>query len=199
MKKIRNQKTETRIFLLIFFVSLILCAACGEESYIQSKKSTTDVEPDQILIKPHIVISEDGITSAIIESHVVEVYEDSNFTSLKDSVVIHFFNKEGEHTTTLTALYGKVWGLYETVDSLKAVGDVMIVSEEQNASLETEEIRWIASTHKVYSDGLVTINSSDGFEQGTGFVANDDLSEYEFTGPVSGEIRGEKIKLFDRR
>ena len=64
--------------------------------------------------------------------------------------------------------------------------------------MESDAIRWVAETHKIYAEGLVTILTEDGYEQGTGFVANDDLSEYEFTGPVTGEIRGENIKLFDR-
>ena len=91
-----------------------------------------------------------------------------------------------------------MWGLYESVDSLRARGNVVIVSDEENASMETEDIRWIASIHRIHADGLATIKTNQGFEQGTGFVANDDLSEFEFTGPVSGEFMGKEIQLFDR-
>jgi len=84
------------------------------------------------------------------------------------------------------------------VDSLKAKGNVLIASVEKDATMRTESIRWKASSHKLYADEFVRITSENGFEQGIGFVAKDDLSEYEFTGPVSGEVRGEDFKLIDR-
>ena len=200
MKKTGNRKPETRIIYFLFLMLIILYVACGDESSIQSGKSSTDNEPDQILIKPHIFISENGMTSAILESNVVKIYEYEGYSyaSLEDSIVISFFNKEGKHTTTLTAHYGEIWGLYENTDSLRVQGNVLLVSEERNASLKTESLHWIASISKVFADGLVTINSEDGYEQGTGFKASDDLSEYEFTGPVSGKIREEGFKLPDR-
>ena len=198
MKKNRKQPTGNHVFLLLLILLSILCAVCSKKSSVRSEKTTTDVIPNQVLINPRIIITENGNTTAIIKSKIVKIFEDSNFTSLEDSVNINFFNKAGEHTKTLTAHAGEVWGLYENVDSLKAKGNVLIVSVERDATMRTESIRWIASSHRVYGDGPVTITSEKGFEQGVGFVAKDDLSEYEFTGPVSGEFRGEDFRLIDR-
>jgi len=186
-----------------FFRGLILLLAgfavsCGEEASVGVPTPSSGHEPDQILTDTRIIISENGKTTAILEAHIVKIFEDSSYTSLEDSLTIFFYNREGEHTTTLTAQNGEVWGLYENVDSLRASGDVRIVSEERSAWLNAPGIRWIASAGRVIGDGLVRINSENGYEEGTGFEAKDDLSEYEFTGPVSGEVRGEDIKLMDR-
>ncbi|MFC1692976.1 LPS export ABC transporter periplasmic protein LptC [Candidatus Latescibacterota bacterium] len=203
-KKIRFYRLNISLYiyalslLILFFIIIAQYTGCGDDNTSISGKSAGENEPDQVLINPRIVISEKGLTSAIIQAKTVKVFEKRNFTSLKDSIVIYFYNDEGIHTTTLTAHTGEVWGLYESVDSLSARGNVVIVSGEDNASMETEDIRWIASIHRIHADGLATIKTDQGFEQGTGFVAKDDLSEFEFTGPVSGEIIRKDIQLFDR-
>jgi LPS export ABC transporter protein LptC len=179
---------------LSFLFLFIIAAGCGRDQELKSMK-TDENAPDQIFVKPHIVITKKSLTNAIIEARLMRVYEKRNFTSLEDSIAVSFFNKEGVHTTTLTALNGEIWGLYENVDSLKANGDVVIVSHTENSTLETQSIRWMVSTHRIYADGYVKITTKDGLEEGIGFVAKDDLSEYEFTGPVSGEFRGKELKF----
>ena len=197
MEKPVTWTPEARTVFFLFLILVILGVKCSDELSGIKKQFTSEVEPDRTLVNTRIVITENSITTAIIESQKVKIFDDRNFTSLEDSVIIDFFNKEGEHVATLTALYGEVWGLNEKVDSLKARGDVVVVSEERNASMESDAIRWIATSRKIYGEGLVTITSENGFEQGTGFVANDDLTEYEFTGPVKGEVRGSDIEIFD--
>ena len=193
--KIRNHKPEA--IKLLYLMLIIFCAVCSNESSIRSKKSTGDI-PDQILIDTRIILSEGGKTAAIIESKTVKIYEDSSYSSLEDSVVIYFYDEDGKHTTTLTALSGEVWGLYENADSLKASGNVLIESTESEAAMEAPAILWIASLNKVFGKGLVRLTTENGFEQGPGFEAKDDLSEFEFKGPVTGEVREEGIKLIDR-
>ena len=183
---------------LIAVVLTMLAGSCTEETPPSMRGAERSSEPDQILRDTRMVLSEYGNTSAIIEANTVKIYEDSSYASLEDSVVIFFYNKKGEQTTKLTAMTGEIWGLYENTDSLKAAGDVVVRSEENNAYLEAPAIRWIVSVGRVFGEGLVRLNSENGFEQGTGFEAKDDLSEYEFKGPVSGEVHGEDVKLIDR-
>jgi len=222
--------TMKYLFAVLLFGIL---SGCGEESNVRTKTGSQIDEPDQILFKARIVITEDGSASAIIKANQVKIYEDSSYTSFEDSVNARFFKEDGntgaiieanfvklyeenryisfedsvkimlfdsngKHSATLTSLTAEMWGLYESGDSLRAEGDVLIVSEEQNATLEAPAIRWIASEHKVYGEGLVIIRNEDGYEKGTGFQALDDLTEYEFTDSVSVEFHGKDIELFDR-
>ena len=201
MEKVKMPERNLNIiilnpFFLLFLALIVAGSSCGDNYPVKTGKTSRDV-PDQVLIRPKIFISENGKTTAILESNVVKIYAggDSSYASLEDSIRISFFNNEGKHTSTLTALSGEIWGMYEDTDSLKAQGDVFVVSEERNASLKAPSIRWIASAQKIFGEGVVTIQSENGFEQGTGFIAKDDLTEYEFTGPVSGEVKGEDVKL----
>ena len=199
MPKLNLHITINNLFFLLFFALIVIGSSCGNDTPVKNKKSSHNV-PDQVLKRSKIFISENGKTTAILESNVMKIFagKDSSYASLEDSIRFLFYSTEGKHTSTLTALSGEIWGMYEDTDSLKAQGDVFVVSEERNASLKAESIRWIASAQKIFGEGVVTIQSENGFEQGTGFIAKDDLTEYEFTGPVSGEVRGEDAKLSDR-
>jgi len=168
---------------------VLLGLSCAEEPPPAAGGSPFP-EPDQILKDTRMTLTESGRTVAILEAQIVKVYEDSNYASLEDSVTVYFFDREGEHTTTLTASSGEIWGLYEKADSLKASGNAVVSSERNDAYLEAPAIRWIASLGMVYGEGTVRLNSENGYEEGTGFEAKDDLSEYRFRGPVSGEVRG---------
>jgi len=173
------------------FAATMVILSCGGSEELPPSRST-GVEPDQIFVEPRFIISEAGITQAVIESKMVKVYEsrDTSYTSLDDSLVISFFDEAGEHTSTLTAERGEIWGLYSEVDSLKATGNVHIRAKERNASLEADAVRWIAQTKRIYGEGVVTLQTDEGFERGVGFEAMDDLSEYRFRGSVEGEFRG---------
>jgi len=185
--------------ILTMLSAAAVALSCGGDDSVRRLKSSAEPDPDQILIRPRIVISENGVTNAVLRANTVKVYEDSSYTLLQDSLTIFFYNEAGEHTSTLKAMNGEVWGLYEEVDSLRASGNVTIVSEEREALLEAPgAIRWLVSDHRIFGEGLVRLQTDSGYEEGTGFTAKDDLSEYEFTGPVSGEVRSKEIGLEDR-
>ncbi len=171
--------------------SLLLCMGCGGETTetVEVPPAAVD-EPDQVFLKPHMIITEEGVTKAILESGTVDVWEDRNYTALKDSVRIQFFNEKGARTSTLTSGSGEIWGLYENVDSLHAAGDVLVHSLKRDVTLTTESLRWNRAAGVVYADDFAEIRTSRGYEQGYGFEAKDDLTEYQFHRQVRGVYRG---------
>ncbi|MFC1551443.1 LPS export ABC transporter periplasmic protein LptC [Candidatus Latescibacterota bacterium] len=197
--KIPNKKIANKIVRYLFaaFILIILFAGCEKESSISQVKNIIENEPDQKFIKSRIVITENGVTYAIVEAESVKVFSDTDFTSLEGGILIDFFNREGEYVSTLTAGSGEVWGLYNEVDSLKAIDNVVIVSEENDKRLETASyLNWIASTRYVYAEknSVVKLISERAVEEGINFVAKDDLSEYSMDN-VSGTIEGNDINL----
>ena len=179
----------------VLYILLIFLFGCEKEAQISRVSDISDNEPDQSFYNSRIIITENGMTSAIVEAESVSVYMDSNFTSVDGGIRIDFFNNKGEHTSTLTAQSGDVWGLYEEVDSLKATGDIVIVSTDKEKRMETaSSLCWISSVRKIYADGLVKLISEDAVEQGINFEAKDDLSEYRMDN-VSGVFEGGDIKL----
>ena len=183
----------------VFLIAgILIIFGCEEKAPVRSYRAAGPDEPDQVLKDTRMVLTERDRTSAVIDANSVKIYEEKDYASLEDSVVIFFYNNKGEHTTTLTAMKGGIWGVYDNADSLKASGDVVIRSEENNAFMEAPAIRWIAADSLVYGEGHVRLNSENGYEEGTGFEARDDLSEYRFRGPVSGEVRSDDVEIIDR-
>ena len=172
---------------------LLVIAGCEKEQPGVADRSEL---PDQQFTNSRTVITENGVTTAIVEARHVDVYEERNYTVIRDSIRIDFFNKDGKRVSTLTADNGEVWGLFEQVDSLKATGDVVIMSEERNAKMETPEILWLASIHKVFAD-TVRLSTEDAVEEGVMFEATDDLKSYTMKN-VSGEVQGRDINIPER-
>ncbi len=187
-----------RYFTAWNIILLMLVSGCEKKAQISGVESISDNEPDQSFYKSRIIITENGMTSAIVEAESVSVYMDSNSTSVTGGIRIDFFDNKGAHTSTLTAQSGEVWGLYEDVDSLKATGDIVIVSKDTEKRMETaSSLCWISSVRKIYADGLVKLITEDVVEQGINFEARDDLSEYRMDN-VSGVFEGGDINLPDR-
>ena len=180
---------------ILLTLLLVITAGCEVEENTPAPVDYTI--PDQEFKDARIIITENGITSAIMAAKHVNVFEDENYTVIEDSIAIEFFDKEGVRVSTLTARNGEIWGLYEQVDSLKATGNVLIISEERKAKLETESIRWSAKTHMIYADGWVRLSTEDAVQEGEKFVATDDLKEYSMEN-VTGSIRREGISIPER-
>lgn len=181
-------------YSIFFLIVLQLISGCEEE---QIPVRINYNLPDQEFKNSRIIITEKGITTAIVWAHRASVFEDRNYTVIEDSIAIEFFNKEGEKVSTLTALSGEVWGLYEKVDSLRAEGNVVIVSDERKAKMETSVIRWDANAHMIYADSTVRLSTEDAVQTGVRFVATDDLKSYTMEN-VTGVIQSEEIALPER-
>ena len=184
-----------RLYTVLFFVLLIVVIGCEKDTTISQGNAISDDEPDQKFLTSRIIITENGITTAIVQAESVQVDVDTDLTSAKGGVHIDFFNKEGEQISTLTADSGEVFGLYEEVDSLKAHGNVVIVSADKTKRMETaHSLIWISSSHVIYGERgkIVKLVTDGGVEQGINFVANDDLTEYSME-KVSGVLEGDEI------
>ena len=185
------------IFYTVCVISFLAVYGCDKKTTISEVKDIPGNEPDQEFLASRIVITEHGITNAIVQAESINVYSDKNLTSIDGGVMIDFFDNYGKKSSTLTAKKGNVWGLYDKVDSLKATGDVVIISADKDKRMETSSsLCWISSARKIYAprDSLVKLITNDGVEQGINFNAKDDLSEYSMEN-VSGVFEGEEISL----
>ena len=181
-----------RYYTILLLLLLKTITGCEKNTTISEVNNIPDTEPDQTFLFSRIVITENGIPGAIVQAESVQVFTDTHVTAVSGGLAVDFFNKDGEHSSTLTAKNGEVWGLYEEVDSLKARGNVKIVSTDMTKKMETSSsLNWISATHKIYADGRVKLTTEDAVEEGINFVANDDLSEYRMD-DVSGFLKEKK-------
>ncbi len=160
---------------LTILIILLLTLSCGEkkvEPQIAENIPAKEL-PDQESWDSKIIISEDGITRAIVYAKHLEVFESKAITLL-EGVKINFFDKEGHKTSTLTSRKGKV---NDKTKDMFAIDSVVAVSDS-GMVLKTEELVWKNKIRKIMTDKFVTIDDKDEHIEGYGFEADDDLSNY---------------------
>jgi len=174
-------------------VMMCLLAACREGP---AKKGGTPRPPgpDQIFADARFVVTENGLTSAVVRADSVLVWNDRAVSEAIGNLKVDFFSREGSRVSTLTADRGIVYGMTEAIDSLRATGNVVVVWHERNAEMRTPFIRWIAAIHTIYADSTVVLTVENASERGIGFAAPDDLKSYTMRS-VSGYVHDENIKI----
>jgi len=62
---------------------------------------------------------------------------------------------------------------------MTATGNVIVISDSMQTTLNTEELKWNQSTRKIYSDAPVIITSPSEIIFGIGLESNEYLSQYK--------------------
>jgi LPS export ABC transporter protein LptC len=183
-----------RLFLLtpIIFL-LVIFMGCTKKTTIQTSANPSAGGPDQLFTHARFVVMDKGLTSAIISADSVYVYTSAAISKAIGNLVVHFYNKEGNQYSVLTASKGIVFGKTDAIDSLRAEGDVVIVWKEKNARMETPFLRWIGSTRRIFADSTVVLTLNEALERGVGLEAPDDLKSYTMK-KVSGYVQGQGIQ-----
>ena len=77
------------IFAMVILTMILAGCSTDEEDIIQ--RTIGDSDPDQRLVSPRIVITENGRTSGIVTSDSLAVMEKSDYTTLDGNVDMQFF------------------------------------------------------------------------------------------------------------
>lgn len=101
-----------------------------------------------------------------------------------EGIVIHFFDKEGELSTTIRADRG----YFDRKSNIyRGEGDVQVHNLVKEQKLNSEELFWDKTKKKIYTEKFVTVEEPDRIIKGTGMEADEGFNEYKFT-KVTGEI-----------
>jgi LPS export ABC transporter protein LptC len=187
------QKSKITAFLWAALLpGLLMSCAPGQPA--KKTAPSGPAGPDQVFLHARFVVTENGLTNAIVRADSVLVFQGRQISEADGSLLVDFFSKEGKKVSTLTARRGIIYGMTEEIDSLRAEGDVKVVWLARNATMNTPYIRWISATRRIYADSTVTLEVEDATEQGVGFEAPDDLKSYSMR-EVTGVVQSEKIKI----
>lgn len=190
-----SRSGDVKKIAVVIVVSLLcLTFACSQEQQSGKPAPQAPPGPDQMFVDSHFVVTDDGLTSAVVHADSVAVFYNRLISEMTGNVRVDFFNRKGERVSVLTAKRGIVYGKTEAVDSLRAEGDVRVTWRERDATMKTPFIRWNAASRMIYADGAVTLTLKDAVERGVGFEAPDDLKSYVMRS-VTGVVRGENIRI----
>jgi len=163
------------LFLTIIpmFIFLSGCTKIDENTPVESvdKKNF----PDQESWKSEITITKDGKRFAQIWAGYIAFYNEKKITVLTDSVHADFYDKDGEHNSTLTADSSVV---HNQTNDLTAYRNVVVVSDS-GIVLQTEVLFWDNEKQKIISEVPVRFTTKDDTLIGDSFISNPDLTNYE--------------------
>jgi LPS export ABC transporter protein LptC len=97
-----------------------------------------------------------------------------------EGIYLEFFNEQGKMTSTLRANQAYH---FKMEDKWRGRGKVEVKNLEKKQQLNTEELFWIPSKKKIFTDKFVTIKLETEVLYGTGLDAVEDLSSYTITKP----------------
>lgn len=174
-------------------LSLIAITAVMAMSFSCSNKmekirelTAPDTLPAESIKNVEIRYYDSGQLKVFLRAPVLYAYYGSeNKMIFPQGLEVLFLNAQGQTTGTLTAGYG-----LNMMDDkmLKVRNHVVIVNNEQQETLETEELNWDQRRQRIFTDAHVKIKTPDKLILGQGLEADEKLKRRTLRN-VTGEFQ----------
>jgi len=130
--------------------------------------------------------TEKNMMKVLLKAKKINEFQNGD-SEFPEGIFIEFYDDMGKITSTLranSAFYNKAENKW------RGLGDVEVINIEKKQQLNTEELFWKPDTRKIFTDKFVTIKLESEILYGTGFDADQDLSNYTMKNP-EGEFEVE--------
>lgn len=170
-------KSTFKIKRYTFFLSAFFLVAL---SFSCSKKIDT-IKKSEILTLPSVtvknfrtVFSDSGKIQLIMTSPLMETYNnnDSPYSEFRSGIEVAFYEGHDKPVATAFAKYAK----YTDKKKLWELKDSVVVVNETNDKLETEQLFWDQEKDIIYTERFVKITNEDQTVIGTGFESDPRLN-----------------------
>ena len=166
----------------IFLIFTVLFFSCNKNE-VASTDSIHNFIDNEIKGDVRIEIFKKEKPSIFIDAGVLHQYNDGN-TLLFNGVIADLYNDDGNKASVV---YSDSAIIFNKSDSVKAIGDVLIISVK-GYELRTDKIILYNDLKLVKSDDDVSFTSNnDDWLYGKGFWSNFDMSNFEILKP-KGEL-----------
>ncbi|MGC8865079.1 MAG: LPS export ABC transporter periplasmic protein LptC [Bacteroidales bacterium] len=175
------------------YLSLIAITAVMAMSFSCSNKmekirelTTPDTLPAESIKNVEIRYYDSGQLKLVLRAPVLYTYYGSeNKMIFPQGLEVLFLNTQGQTTGILRAGYG----LNQMDDKvLKVRNNVVLVNNEKQETLETEELNWAQRKQKIFTEAHVKIKTPDKLILGQGLEADEKLKKRTLRN-VTGEFQ----------
>lgn len=186
----KHRKIQVFATSVLFILMMIACSVDETPSV-----ATDDAEmPSQEGWNSEIYLSKAGRKQAIVKYGHMQKFDQKAVYIFDEGVEVDFYNKDGSHSSHLTADSGEY---HEATEDVFGMGNV-VVESDSGITLHTERLRWDHRREKILSDTLVMLTSPNADTlYGVGFESNADLSRRVILKPrgiSQGSIDFDKIE-----
>ena len=173
--------------MLLPIILAVLFSSCTKQS-VENMISREGL-PDQESWGVNIILTDQGIMRAKVESGHLEKYNEKEFILLNNNVKVDFYDANENHTSVLTSQEAEV---DQKSNDMKAFGNVVVVSDS-GITLYSETLSWKSMDEKLQTKEEIMITTLDNDTlYGIGFESDSDLKNWQIIEP-SG-VTGRKLK-----
>jgi LPS export ABC transporter protein LptC len=167
------------IFLLVFLMS-----SCN--------KKIDKIKKIEILTLPSLTVRNDttvfddsGKVQLILSFPLMEAFDnvDIPYSEFPEGINVIFYDGQKDQVGSVTSKYAK----YINKKSLWELKDSVVVINQTNDKLETEQLFWDQSKDNIYTDRFVKMTNEDQTVMGTGFESDTHLNHRRIKN-ISGTI-----------
>lgn len=184
-------RTSTLVLPLVLSVALVLCTSCIKNEDHELKAVEEEMERASMSAYDlHTFVTDSGMFKYEFITPELQQYDntDEPYTDFPGGLTFKMYDDQGRNVKSRVrcnkARYYKkqnLWELNNDVEALTEKGDV----------LNTEQMFWDVTEHRIYSEKFVKITTKGQLITGRGFESDDRMSKYEIKHP-GGEIDVER-------
>jgi len=157
--------------------------SCAKDEVVESLELEED-SPIMTYMDVSTLYSQNSIVRLKIEAPLQYQFKNRD-EAYPNGVYVEFFDSLGVKTTTLKADSG----YHKMIDDSYSVhGNVLVENLEEGQKLETEVLYWDKITKEIFTDSITPVKITTQAEviNGNGLRAQQDFSEFQITGGVTG-------------
>ena len=130
--------------------------------------------PSVTVMDDRTVYNDSGKVQLILNFHMMEQYEnnDDPYSEFKSGIKVDFYEGHDKPVGYVTAKYGR----FTEKKKLWELKDSVVVVNESNDKLETEQLFWDQTKDIFYTDRFVKITNEDQIVMGSGFESDTKLT-----------------------
>jgi len=133
--------------------------------------------PTQESWNTRLTLTHDGQKTAVMQAMHVRKFSNKKVTLLSDGLTIDFFDKDGRHSSVLTARGGEIKDVQQ---DMLAYGQVVVTSDS-GAVLYSDTLRWDNKAQKIISEIPIKIITKTDTLYGDSFISGPNLENYDIT------------------
>ena len=180
----RQGRRHGSSWLVAVLAAIALGCSPGEDPV--SERGFRDLPADHVALDVDIPITELGSLRARIHADTAYIWEDSAKT-LMFPVDLKLYDQNGAETAHLTSDEGEH---DSRTNRMVARGNVVLVTTEGDRRVLTEELHYDPRAGRIWSDVHTVLFEGESRLEGSGFRANEDMSNVEVF-----ESTGENIEI----
>lgn len=178
-----HQALKFRAFFLLLITFVILASSCENKIPVIPKSDLLTL-PSLTVKDFKTTLTDSGRIQLEMFSPLVEKYEKAEppYAEFRTGIKVVFYNGKDSAQARVTSRYAKC-----TNNNLWELRDSVVVINDKDERLETEQLFWDQQKDLIYTDRFVRITSVDQLTQGIGFESDSHLNRRKIK-KVTGDI-----------